>query len=67
MSFFNSVRVGLLFAVALSGEALVIELDDGQTILPGMFDLHAHYNYDLVGRAAWRRWFTRATSSWPTA
>ena len=31
----------------------VIELDSGMTILPGMFDLHAHYNYDLVdqGRA----------------
>ena len=33
--------------------AEVIELDSGMTILPGMFDLHAHYNYDLLdqGRA----------------
>ena len=33
--------------------ARVIELDDDATILPGMFDLHAHYNMDLVdvGRA----------------
>jgi imidazolonepropionase-like amidohydrolase len=33
--------------------AEVIELDDDATILPGMFDLHAHYNMDLVdeGRA----------------
>jgi hypothetical protein len=33
--------------------AEVIDLDDTATILPGMFDLHAHYNLDLVddGRA----------------
>ena len=29
-------------------EARVIELDDDATVLPGMFDLHAHYNLDLV-------------------
>ena len=31
----------------------VIDLDDEYTILPGMIDLHAHYNFDLVdkGRA----------------
>jgi imidazolonepropionase-like amidohydrolase len=28
--------------------ARVIDLDDTATILPGMFDLHAHYNMDLV-------------------
>jgi imidazolonepropionase-like amidohydrolase len=28
--------------------ARVIELDDASTILPGMFDLHGHYNMDLV-------------------
>lgn len=34
-------------------EARIIDLDDDATILPGMFDLHAHYNMDLVdeGRA----------------
>ena len=33
--------------------ANVIDLTDSQTILPGMIDLHAHYNFDLVdnGRA----------------
>jgi imidazolonepropionase-like amidohydrolase len=35
-------------SAAVSDSALRIELDDSQTILPGMFDLHAHYNYDLV-------------------
>lgn len=28
--------------------AEVIDLDDSDTILPGMIDLHAHYNLDLV-------------------
>jgi len=34
-------------------KARLIDLDDDATILPGMFDLHAHYNMDLVdsGRA----------------
>jgi len=33
--------------------ATVIDLADSDTILPGMIDLHAHYNFDLVdnGRA----------------
>jgi len=30
--------------------AEVMELDDSETILPGMFDLHAHYNLDLVDK-----------------
>ena len=30
-------------------KARVIDLDDTATILPGMFDLHAHYNMNLVG------------------
>lgn len=38
----------------LSGRDLsksrVIELDDDDTILPGIFDLHAHYNVRLAGR-----------------
>ncbi len=29
--------------------ARVIELDDGATILPGMIDLHAHHNMNMVG------------------
>jgi imidazolonepropionase-like amidohydrolase len=29
-------------------KARLIDLDDDATILPGMFDLHAHYNLDLV-------------------
>ena len=26
----------------------VVDLTDSETILPGMIDLHAHYNFDLV-------------------
>ena len=29
-------------------DATVIDLQDSETILPGMIDLHAHYNLDLV-------------------
>ena len=32
----------------IPGAANVIELQDSDTILPGMIDLHAHYNFDLV-------------------
>ena len=42
------ISVGLGASVALSDTATRIELDDDQTLLPGMFDLHAHYNYNLV-------------------
>ena len=47
------ITVGLGAGVALPDTATTIELDNDQTILPGMFDLHAHYNYNLVdqGRA----------------
>lgn len=36
----------------------VIDLSDSETILPGMIDLHAHYNFDLVdkGRAEEVAW-----------
>jgi imidazolonepropionase-like amidohydrolase len=44
------IVVGLGANTALSDTATVIQLDDDQTILPGMFDLHAHYNYDLVDK-----------------
>jgi len=40
--------VGPVSAMATPKDATVIELDSEATILPGMFDLHAHYNYDLV-------------------
>jgi imidazolonepropionase-like amidohydrolase len=42
--------VGPVALAALPKPATVIELDDSQTLLPGMFDLHAHYNYDLLGQ-----------------
>jgi len=37
-----------------STNANVIDLQDSETILPGLIDLHAHYNLDLVavGRVA---------------
>ena len=28
--------------------ATIIDLEDSETILPGLIDLHAHYNFDLV-------------------
>lgn len=30
--------------------ATIIELEDSETILPGLIDLHAHYNLDLVDK-----------------
>jgi imidazolonepropionase-like amidohydrolase len=38
---------GTLSSVDLAG-ARVVDLADTATILPGMFDLHAHYNMDLA-------------------
>ncbi len=29
-------------------DATIIKLEDSETILPGFFDLHAHYNLDLI-------------------
>ena len=40
--------IGLLPETAPAENTMLIELDSSETILPGMFDLHAHYNYDLV-------------------
>ena len=34
--------------VEIPGSANVIDLQDSETILPGLIDLHAHYNLDLV-------------------
>jgi imidazolonepropionase-like amidohydrolase len=44
------ITVGPAAAIVPSETATIIELDGGQTVLPGMFDLHAHYNYNLVGQ-----------------
>lgn len=47
------VEIGATVPEELSEYAQVIELGKDDTVLPGMFDLHAHYNYDLLdqGRA----------------
>ena len=48
------IRDGKIFAVdadvqqQILSTAHVIDLQDSDTILPGMIDLHAHYNFDLV-------------------
>ena len=34
---------------SIKAESKVIELESGQTVMPGMVDLHAHYNMDLIG------------------
>ena len=46
------VRDGSIVAIDGRGEvdgAEVLRLDDDQVVLPGMFDLHAHYAVDLFG------------------
>jgi imidazolonepropionase-like amidohydrolase len=47
------IRVGPSAEIVTSGISSITELGPEMTILPGMFDLHAHYNYDLLdqGRA----------------
>jgi len=50
-----SIRAGKIIDVGgardeIGGEPIVVELKDGETILPGLFDLHAHYAMDLLGR-----------------
>ena len=42
-------EVGAELASVSTAGARVIDLDDDMTILPGMFDLHAHLNMDLLG------------------
>lgn len=44
------IEIGANSAPSKFPDATVIELDSDATILPGLFDLHAHYNYDLVDR-----------------
>lgn len=34
---------------SIKEESRIVELDPGNTILPGLLDLHAHYNMDLIG------------------
>ena len=43
------LSVGVDAAQARASGATVAEVGDGQTILPGFFDLHAHYAIDLFG------------------
>ncbi|HKK27952.1 MAG TPA: amidohydrolase family protein [Gemmatimonadota bacterium] len=50
------VRDGVIMAVGEGASDLdlpaarVVRLEDDETVLPGFFDLHAHYNVQLVGR-----------------
>ena len=43
------LQVGLDATATDLGPATVVRLEPGQTILPGLFDLHAHYAVDLFG------------------
>jgi len=43
------VEVGADLSDRYFPAAQIIELDDGATILPGMIDLHAHHNMNMVG------------------
>ncbi|MCH9695246.1 MAG: amidohydrolase family protein [Gammaproteobacteria bacterium] len=43
------VKVDAGLQDSVISEVNVVDLDDSDTILPGMVDLHAHYNLDLVG------------------
>ena len=43
------LRVGGDLSIA-AGNAETIRLADDETIIPGLFDLHAHYAMDLFGR-----------------
>jgi len=42
-------RVGLPAGFSAPATATVLELGEDETILPGFFDLHAHYAVDLLG------------------
>jgi imidazolonepropionase-like amidohydrolase len=45
----NGRFVSLGALPGLAAEAFVLQLEDDQFILPGIVDLHAHYNMELVG------------------
>ncbi len=42
------VEVDAALELPETGIPRVVDLDETDTILPGLFDLHAHYNLDLV-------------------
>lgn len=44
------VRIGVEDPDALPPEVRVLDLDDDDTLIPGLFDLHAHYAVDLLGQ-----------------
>jgi imidazolonepropionase-like amidohydrolase len=44
------LEVGASLAGRNTGAATVIRLADDETVLPGLFDLHAHYAVDLFGQ-----------------
>jgi hypothetical protein len=44
------VEVDAAVQLQISRAAKVVDLAESDTILPGMFDLHAHYNLDLVDK-----------------
>jgi imidazolonepropionase-like amidohydrolase len=44
------VEVDAAVQLQISSTAKVVDLAESDTILPGMFDLHAHYNLDLVDK-----------------
>ena len=48
------IREGKIAAIDFNKEippgVTIIELDESETIIPGMFDLHAHYNLDLIDK-----------------
>ena len=44
------LEVGAALGGRDTGTATVIRLSDGETVLPGLFDLHAHYAVDLFGQ-----------------
>src|SRR5690242_17918576 len=43
------LEVGATLAGRDTSAARVVKLEPGETVLPGFFDLHAHYAIDLFG------------------
>ncbi len=67
------VRKGILLDVGanLTGRdtsaARLVTLKPTSTVLPGFFDLHAHYAIDLFGEGRVDEYTSTRSSSWPTA